>query len=58
LKTEQIICLEMSIRHYQFMLHDTSQESKCCIMIWWCRPWFDSAQSNSEQSDSTHHTQI
>ena len=48
-KIGPICCPKMSVRNYYSMLHNITEECRSHIMIWWCRPRFDSAWSGSER---------
>jgi len=49
-------CPETSVRNYHPMLQNISEEQRSHMMIGWCRPWFGSVWSGSEQTGSALHT--
>jgi len=55
-------CPKMPVINCQSMLHNITEQCRSHTLIWWCRPWFGYAWSNSEwsglmQSGSALHTQ-
>jgi len=37
-----------SVRNYHLMLHNTSEEQRFHLTIWWCRPLFGCSWFSSE----------
>jgi len=40
----------MPVMKCHSMLHNITEERRSHTIIWWCRPWFGYAWSNSEWS--------